>query len=84
MADPDATDDYKGHGVRESYDSQKHPPNNLYRFDEKYFRRKRLDAALFKLDIDEKDMIHLANDDMDEISRLEVTYKIMKQQMRGL
>lgn len=40
--------------------------------------------ALFQLNVDEKDYAHLANDDLDKISKLEVTYKIMKQQMRTL
>jgi hypothetical protein len=32
--------------------------------------------------VPQKDVQHLANDDLDEISKLEVTYKILKQQLR--
>lgn len=57
-------------------------PNNLYRFDERHFRKGPAEAPLFQVDVDEMDFEHLKNDDLDEISKMEVTYKILKQQLR--
>lgn len=81
MRDPDATRSYKGFGPR-PLKKKKHPPNNLYKFDERYFKRIKPDPPLFQVDVHQKDYTHLMNDDMDEISKLEVTYKILKQQIR--
>ena len=84
VADPDGDENYKGVGVKKIEPRKKHPPNSLYRFDERYFRKINPNPALFQLAVDAKDYDHLKNDDLDRISKLEVTYKIMKQQMRNL
>ena len=77
----DATKSYKGFGTKKSA-KKKHPENNLYKFDERYFQKKPRDPALFEVNVDRADYSHLMNDDLDEVSKLEVTYKILKQQMR--
>lgn len=41
-----------------------------------------LDPSLFKLNIQRKHLEHLQNDDLDEMSRYEVIYKILKDQLR--
>ena len=79
VADPDGDENYKGVGVKKIEPRKKHPPNSLYRFDERYFRKINPNPALFQLAVDAKDYDHLKNDDLDRISKLEVTYKIMKQ-----
>ena len=58
---------------------KKHPENNLYKFDPKFFHKINKDPPLFQVDVDQEDYIHLMNDDLDEVSKLEVTYKILKQ-----
>ena len=35
-----------------------------------------------QLEIEKRDYQHLKEDDLDELSRLEVTYKVLKQQLR--
>jgi hypothetical protein len=33
--------------------------------------------------VNEDDVHHLLNDDVDEVSRMEIIYKILKEQLRG-
>ena len=65
--------------MRKQGKQKKQQPNNLYRFDERYFRKGPAEPPLFRVDVDELDFEHLKNDDLDEISKMEVTYKILKQ-----
>jgi len=57
-------------------------PNNLYDFDPKFFHKSKQDGPVLQIEIEKHDFEHLREDDLDELSRLEVTYKILKQQMR--
>ena len=41
------------------------------------------EPSLFNLDVNEEDVHHLLNDDVDEVSRMGVIYKILKEQLRG-
>ena len=41
------------------------------------------EPSLFNLNVDEVDVHHLLNDDIDETSRMEIIYKILKEQLRG-
>ena len=65
-----------------TFSSYKRKENNLYDFDPKYFKKIKPDPPLFIADVDQNDYEHLMNDDLDEISKLEVSYKILKQQLR--
>lgn len=42
-----------------------------------------LDPSLFKIQVQRKHLEHLNNDDLDEISKFEVVYKILKDQLRS-
>lgn len=42
-----------------------------------------LDPGLFKIRVMREDLEHLSNDDIDEISKFEVIYKILKDQLRN-
>lgn len=46
------------------------------------FTKVPLDPSLFKIQVQKKHLEHLANDDLDEISKFEVVYKILKDQLR--
>ena len=61
---------------------KKHKPNNLYDFDPKFFHKHKSKPVIFEVEVNDKDLHHLKHDDIDEMSRLEVTYKILKQQLR--
>ena len=41
-----------------------------------------VDPCLFKIKIKNEHMNHLQNDDLDEISKFEVIYQILKDQLR--
>ena len=41
-----------------------------------------MDPSLFKLQVQKKHLEHLNKDDLDEISKYEVIYKILKDQLR--
>ena len=73
---------YPGFGPRNQKKRRKHLPNNLYDFDPKFFHKKKQDGPVLEIEIEKHDVDHLREDDLDELSRLEVTYKILKQQMR--
>ena len=81
LPDPDRTSSYDGYGPKKP-NKTNFPPNNLYRFNERYFHKIKPDPALFQVDVDPLDYKHLIEDDLDEISKMEVTYKILKQQLR--
>lgn len=46
------------------------------------FQKVPFDASLFKMKVPRLDMEHLMRDDLDEMSKLEVIYKILKNQLR--
>ena len=49
---------------------------------EKCFVKKKLDPSLFKIKVPKRHLEHLVADDIDEISKYEVIYKILKDQLR--
>ena len=46
------------------------------------FKKVHLDPGLFKIKVQRKHLERLENDDLDEISKFEVIYKILKDQLR--
>jgi hypothetical protein len=54
-------------------------PNTFIEFDERYFKKVPGEPSLFNLNVDENDVHHLLNDDVDETSRMELIYKILKE-----
>lgn len=48
----------------------------------KTFNKVPIDPCLFKINVQKQDLQHLLNDDLDEISKFEVIYKILKDQLR--
>jgi hypothetical protein len=44
----------------------------------KTFNKVPIDPCLFKINVQKQDLHHLLNDDLDEISKFEVIYKILK------
>mmetsp|Transcript_5862 Transcript_5862/g.9466 ORF Transcript_5862/g.9466 Transcript_5862/m.9466 type:complete len:102 (+) Transcript_5862:2159-2464(+) len=46
------------------------------------FKKVPLDPSLFKIQVQRKHMEHLMEDNLDEISKFEVIYKILKDQLR--
>ena len=46
------------------------------------FEKIEMDPSLFKIHVQRKHLEHLQNDDLDEISKFEVVYKILKDQLR--
>ena len=54
-------------------------PNTFIEFDERYFKKVPGEPSLFNLNVDENDVHHLLNDDVDEASRMELIYKILKE-----
>ena len=55
---------------------------NMYNKDETYFRNIEKVPSLFDVKIPKEDYDHLMQQDLDPISKNEVVYKIMKQQLR--
>lgn len=47
------------------------------------FKKVHVDPSLFKIQVQRKHLERLMNDDMDEISKFEVVYKILKDQLRN-
>ena len=62
---------------------KKHKPNNLYDFDPNFFHKKNSKPALMQVQVKMEDLQHLKEDDIDDVSKLEVTYKILKEQLRN-
>jgi len=56
--------------------------NNFFHHDERYFKKVESDPALFQMNVNHDDFWHLMNDDTDHVSKIEVVYKILKQQLR--
>ena len=55
------------------------PTKNSPRFnDYTQFHKQPIDPSLFKIKVQRKYLEHLMNDDLDEISKFEVIYKILK------
>ena len=75
------SDYYKGDGPRPQSSKVK-KRDVIFRQDERYFKKKPDQPSAFQIDLDFEDYAHLMNDDLDEISKLQVTYKILKQQLR--
>lgn len=71
--------EYRGFGPLPQKKTGKKIPNNFFQFDDKYFKKMPGEPSLFNLDVDEKDVDHLLNDDVDEASRMEIIYKILKE-----
>ena len=46
--------------------------------DDTKFHKQPIDPSLFKIKVQRKHLEHLMNDDLDEISKFEVIYKILK------
>jgi hypothetical protein len=60
----------------------KHRPNNLYGFSSRFFHKKSGNPCILEIEVEKDDFKHLKADDVDEVSRLEVTYKVLKEQLR--
>lgn len=61
---------------------KKRVPNSILKYDEKYFKKIPGEPNLCEVDVDLEDFTHLMNDDLDGVSRMEVVYKILKEQLR--
>lgn len=46
------------------------------------FNKVAIEPSLFKMKVPREDMEHLMRDDLDEMSKMEVIYKILKNQLR--
>jgi hypothetical protein len=57
-------------------------PRNVFNKDTDYFRKAEQMPSLFNLEIDKKLYDHLNNDDLDEVSKNEVVYKVLKEHLR--
>ena len=55
----------------------------LYANTQSNYEKIPVDPALFKIEVAKKHLEHLAADDLDEISKNEVVYKILKDQLRA-
>lgn len=71
-------------GTNRPREKKKHtkPANNLYKWDPTYFRPQEQQPALFHVDVPLDDYEHLLKDDLDPVSKMEVTYKVLKNQLR--
>ena len=49
---------------------------------DKNFIKRPLNPSIFKINVHKKHLAHLHNDDLDEISKNEVIYKVLKDQLR--
>ena len=74
--------EYRGYGPRPQRRKQKHRPNNLYGFSSRFFHKKSGNPCIMEIEVEKDDFKHLKADDVDEVSRLEVTYKVLKEQLR--
>lgn len=54
-------------------------PNSILKYDERYFKKIPGEPNLFEIDVDEEDYVHMMNDDIGNVSRMEVVYKILKE-----
>ena len=57
-------------------------PRNLFNPDDDYFYKGEKKPSLFEVKVDREMFEHLNHGDLDEISKNEVAYKIMKEQLR--
>ena len=60
------------------------PANNSPRYvmDNTKFHKQPIDPSLFRIKVQRKHLEHLMNDNLDEISKFEVIYKVLKDQLR--
>ena len=58
-------------------------PNTFFKYDERHFKKMPSNPQLFSLDLDQRDYAHLLKDDLDKASKIEVVYKILKDQLRA-
>lgn len=57
-------------------------PRNLFNMDTDYFRKLDDDPALFNVEIDKEIFEHLNDNNLNAISKNEVVYKVLKEQLR--
>jgi len=57
-------------------------PSNLFNLDPDYFMKGEEHPSLFNVQVDKAMFEHLHRDDLDEISKQEVVYMILKEQLR--
>lgn len=57
-------------------------PRNLYNTDTDYFRKIEPEAPVLDLKVQQEDLNHLMHEDLDPISKQEIVYKILKNQLR--
>jgi hypothetical protein len=57
-------------------------PRNLFNVDTDYFRKLDDDPSLFNVEIDREIYKHLNNNVLDPVSKNEVVYKVLKEQLR--
>jgi len=73
------TSEYIGHGPLPQKKKKKRVPNSILKYDERYFKKIPGEPNLFEIDVDEEDYVHMMNDDIGNVSRMEVVYKILKE-----
>lgn len=57
-------------------------PRNLFNMDTDYFRKFDDDPSLFNVEIDKQIFEHLNDNNLDQVSKNEVVYKVLKEQLR--
>ena len=73
---------YKGSGPLPQRTTEKEPPSYIVK-DQSHFKKQDTRPSILDLNINQEDYQHLLHDDMDMISRHEVIYKILKDQLRN-
>jgi hypothetical protein len=53
-------------------------PSTIFNTDKRTFKKKTNEPSLLLMELNEIDFTHLAKDDIDKLSKLELTYKILK------
>lgn len=71
-------------GAKPEQTSEGSRVRSLIKYDKtgKRFIKHPIDPSLFTINVPKKHMEHLLNDDLDEISKFEVIYKVLKDQLR--
>jgi hypothetical protein len=73
---------YKGSGPLPQRTVEKEPPSYIVK-DQAHFKKTDAKSSILDLNINQEDYQHLMHDDMDMVSRHEVIYKILKDQLRN-